>query len=99
MAPLWMVLVVVCGQQAPTTEAVRASMMAPPGMEVALVASDPLVRSPVAGVFDARGRLWVVEMETNASGSVATWAWRGHRNIPVWPTVDGACVDISYTPS
>ena len=68
MAPLWMVLVVVCGQQAPTTEAVRASMMAPPGMEVALVASDPLVRSPVAGVFDARGRLWVVEMPDYPTG-------------------------------
>jgi hypothetical protein len=33
MAPLWMVLVVVCGQQAPTTESVRASMMAPPGAQ------------------------------------------------------------------
>ena len=68
MAPVWMAWAVVCGQVAPSPEAVRASMVAQAGMEVALVASDPLVRSPVAAVFDARGRLWVVEMPDYPNG-------------------------------
>lgn len=33
-----------------------------PGLEVQLVASEPLVESPVIIQFDERGRLWVVEM-------------------------------------
>lgn len=32
------------------------------GFEVKLVAAEPLVTTPVASVFDADGRLWVVEM-------------------------------------
>jgi len=53
----------------------------PPGFHVELVASEPLVRTPVAVQFDAQGRLWVVEMsgymrrpdgkgETEPNGSV-----------------------------
>ena len=34
----------------------------PPGYRVELVASEPLVQEPVAMDWDARGRLWVVEM-------------------------------------
>ena len=34
-----------------------------PGFKVELVASEPLVSSPVAIQFDHRGRLWVVEMK------------------------------------
>lgn len=33
-----------------------------PDLRIDLVASEPLVRDPVAMCFDARGRLWVVEM-------------------------------------
>ena len=33
-----------------------------PGFEVELVASEPLIKSPVAIDFDAQGNLWVVEM-------------------------------------
>lgn len=33
-----------------------------PGFEIQLVASEPLVQSPVAMEFDPEGRLWVVEM-------------------------------------
>lgn len=32
------------------------------GFEVKLVAAEPLISAPVASVFDAKGRLWVVEM-------------------------------------
>src|SRR3989449_2867092 len=41
-------------------EALR-HMEAPPGFEVKLVASEPLVRQPVAIEFDDRGRLWVIQ--------------------------------------
>lgn len=34
----------------------------PPGYRIELVASEPMVESPVAMDFDADGRLWVVEM-------------------------------------
>lgn len=33
------------------------------GFEVKLVAAEPLVNTPVALTFDAKGRIWVVEME------------------------------------
>lgn len=36
-------------------------MQVPEGLEVALVASEPLVRQPVAIEFDDRGRLWVIQ--------------------------------------
>jgi mono/diheme cytochrome c family protein len=36
----------------------------PPGFHVELVASDPLIDSPILMDFDAQGRLWVVEMPT-----------------------------------
>ncbi len=38
-----------------------ASMTAPLGMEVSVVAAEPLVRQPVAIEFDDRGRLWVIQ--------------------------------------
>jgi mono/diheme cytochrome c family protein len=36
----------------------------PPGFHVELVASEPLIESPILMDFDAQGRLWVVEMPT-----------------------------------
>src|SRR5437660_52725 len=36
----------------------------PPGFHVELVASEPLIDSPILMDFDADGRLWVVEMPT-----------------------------------
>jgi HEAT repeat protein len=36
----------------------------PAGFKIELVASDPMVASPVAMSFDEDGRLWVVEMDT-----------------------------------
>ena len=47
---------------APTAApAARAAFELPAGLEVELVASEPLVRQPVFLDFDHRGRLWVVE--------------------------------------
>lgn len=40
----------------------RATFRVPADVEVELVATEPLVHDPVHAVFDARGRLWVVEM-------------------------------------
>ena len=42
-------------------EAIR-NMRIAEGFEVKLVASEPLVQTPVALNFDANGRIWVVEM-------------------------------------
>ncbi|MEP6671165.1 MAG: PVC-type heme-binding CxxCH protein [Chthoniobacter sp.] len=39
-----------------------AAMQLPPGFTAELVASEPLIESPVAFDWDAQGRLWVVEM-------------------------------------
>ena len=36
----------------------------PPGYRVELVASDPMIESPILMDFDADGRLWVLEMLT-----------------------------------
>jgi putative membrane-bound dehydrogenase-like protein len=44
----------------PPEEAVK-HMAVPPGFEVKLVASEPLIRQPVAIEFDDRGRLWVIQ--------------------------------------
>ena len=45
-----------------TIEQVKQSIEVQPGYEVELVASEPLIKSPVAIAFDADGALWVVEM-------------------------------------
>lgn len=44
-------------------EAAIKKMQVDPNFEVKLVAAEPLVTTPVAMTFDARGRMWVVEME------------------------------------
>ncbi len=45
-----------------TPEDSLAAMRPRPGFSVELVAAEPLVESPAAFEWDARGRLWVVEM-------------------------------------
>jgi mono/diheme cytochrome c family protein len=40
----------------------------PPGYQVQLVASEPLVQDPILAEFDGDGRLWVVEMQGYAVG-------------------------------
>lgn len=44
-----------------TAEQSLAKMQVPGGFEVQVVASEPLVRQPVAIEFDDRGRLWVIQ--------------------------------------
>lgn len=44
----------------PTEE--LASFQLEPGLQIQLVASEPMVQDPVVSTFDADGRLWVVEM-------------------------------------
>lgn len=39
----------------------RARMKLPDGFRVEVFASEPMVRQPVAGCFDERGRIWVIE--------------------------------------
>ena len=39
-----------------------ASFQIEPGLQIQLVASEPMVQDPVVTTFDADGRLWVVEM-------------------------------------
>ncbi len=43
-------------------EASLDSLVVPPGFDVELVASEPMIHDPVAIDFDEQGRLWVVEM-------------------------------------
>lgn len=40
----------------------------PPGYQVQLVASEPLIKDPILAEFDGDGRLWVVEMQGYAVG-------------------------------
>ena len=44
-----------------TPDEAVARMTVPDGFEVSVVASEPLVRQPVAIEFDDRGRLWVIQ--------------------------------------
>ena len=45
-----------------TPEEELATFRVPDDLAIELVASEPLVHDPVQAVFDARGRMWVVEM-------------------------------------
>ena len=45
----------------PAQEALKTFRL-PPGLEIELVAAEPLVADPVAAAFDGRGRLFVLEM-------------------------------------
>ncbi len=40
----------------------KASFQLAPGMQIDLVAAEPMIQDPVAMTFDETGRLWVVEM-------------------------------------
>src|SRR5262245_54795887 len=66
-SPRWLALAALLALAAPArpqgyspAEAPRR-MTVPAGFSVALVASEPLIRQPVAIDFDSRGRLWVMQ--------------------------------------
>src|SRR6478672_347884 len=42
-----------------TAEQERAALHVPPGFEVQIFASEPMINKPINMAFDARGRLWV----------------------------------------
>src|SRR5690606_18050941 len=48
------------------------SMELEPGFSVSLVASEPLLNTPVAMEFDEKGRIWVVEMEAYMKDTAGT---------------------------
>ncbi len=50
-------------------EETRKLIQVPPGFEVRLFASEPEVVNPVAMTWDARGRLWVVELYEYPKGA------------------------------
>lgn len=54
-------------------EASLATLETKPGLEVQLVASEPLIESPVAIDWGADGKLWVVEMRDYPSGMDGNW--------------------------
>lgn len=47
------------GTEPLTAEQERAALHVPPGFELQLFASEPMINKPVNMAFDARGRLWV----------------------------------------
>jgi len=61
-----------------------AAIETKPGLEVQLVASEPLVVDPVAIDWSADGKLWVVEMHDYPSGLDGNWKPGGRVNI--WRT-------------
>src|SRR6266700_7030769 len=50
-------------------EETRKLIEVPPGFEVRLFASEPMVVNPVAMTWDERGRLWVVELYEYPKGA------------------------------
>ena len=54
-------------------DAALKSLQTNPGLKIELVAAEPLVESPVAIDWDARGRLWVVEMFDYPMGVDGNW--------------------------
>ncbi|MEN9360870.1 MAG: hypothetical protein RL095_2405 [Verrucomicrobiota bacterium] len=47
-----------------TPQEALADLQAPKGVKLSVAAAEPLCVMPVAGQFDARGRLWLVQMPT-----------------------------------
>src|SRR5689334_20098651 len=54
-------------------EAALKTFQTKPDLRIELVASEPLVQSPVAIDWDAKGRLWVVEMFDYPMGVDGKW--------------------------
>jgi putative membrane-bound dehydrogenase-like protein len=60
-----------------------------PGLEVQLVAAEPLIKSPVAIDWDAKGRLWVCEMYDYPTGLDENWKPGGQIRILTDTNGDG----------
>lgn len=70
-------------------DAARASFTLPAGYTIEAVAADPLIHDPVDIAFDARGRLWVVEMTTLMKDPDATGELEPANSIAVLDDRDG----------
>jgi len=58
-----------------TAEKERAALHVPPGFEIQLFASEPMINKPINMAFDARGRLWVSStVEYPYSADKARWS-------------------------
>lgn len=73
--------------RSPTEE--LATFALQPGFRIELVASEPLLADPVQAVFDADGRLWVVEMHSYMRDVDATDERRKDGQIAVLRDRDG----------
>lgn len=60
-----------------------------PGLRVQLVAAEPLIKSPVAIDWDAKGRLWVCEMYDYPTGLNENWKAGGQIRILTDTNGDG----------
>jgi mono/diheme cytochrome c family protein/glucose/arabinose dehydrogenase len=60
-------------------ESLKHFKLADEGLEIRLVASEPLVKAPVLIKFDAKGRLWVIEMPAFMRDTVGT----GEGSLPL----------------
>lgn len=60
-----------------------------PGLEVQLVAAEPLIKSPVAIDWDAKGRLWVCEMYDYPTGLDENWKPGGQVRVLTDTNGDG----------
>lgn len=64
----WIFLLLCADPTAPSVDKIRNSIQLPKELKIELAASDPMIQSPVAAVFDEKGRLWVVEMPDYPNG-------------------------------
>ncbi|MEE3052456.1 MAG: hypothetical protein VYB34_01850, partial [Planctomycetota bacterium] len=71
-----------------TAEQALEKLKVPDGFRASLFASDPQVFQPIAGAFDARGRLWVAENNTYAERK-ANFDLRYRDRIVILEDADG----------
>jgi putative membrane-bound dehydrogenase-like protein len=61
------------GIPARSPERSRLTFRTPPGLELQIVASEPMLASPITIDWDARGRMWVTEMCDYPAGVDGNW--------------------------
>jgi putative membrane-bound dehydrogenase-like protein len=76
-------------------EATRKLIQVPPGFEVRLFASEPMVVNPVAMTWDERGRLWVVELYEYPKGAAKGEKGRDRIKILEDTDADGVADKVS----
>src|SRR5216117_2579346 len=64
-----------------TPEGALKTFQTKPDLRIELIAAEPLVQSPVAIDWDAKGRLWVVEMFDYPMGIDGNWKAGGRVKV------------------